>query len=126
MAKPRGAWFWAWSAWAGRSASTLQCQRDGAKLCFGSTIRPARACIGSPRCLLASTCKRLRRLPTSSTGFARTRSDLTAHSQLAAIRHLSPVSLARFVLLTAAGAAALGVIFGATYWLTLVLIAFSA
>jgi Putative threonine/serine exporter len=36
-----------------------------------------------------------------------------AQSQLAAIRHLPPVSLARFVLLTAAGAAALGVIFGA-------------
>jgi uncharacterized membrane protein YjjP (DUF1212 family) len=42
------------------------------------------------------------------------------------IRHLPPVSLARFVLLTAAGAAALGVIFGASHWFTLVLIAFSA
>jgi len=49
-----------------------------------------------------------------------------AHSALAAIAHLPPVSLARFVLLTAAGAAALGVIFGASHWLTLVLIAFSA
>lgn len=42
------------------------------------------------------------------------------------IRHLPPVSLARFVLLTAAGAAALGVIFGASHWFTLALIAFSA
>jgi uncharacterized membrane protein YjjP (DUF1212 family) len=49
-----------------------------------------------------------------------------AQSQLATIRHLPPVSLARFVLLTMAGAAALGVIFGASHWLTLVLIAFSA
>jgi uncharacterized membrane protein YjjP (DUF1212 family) len=45
---------------------------------------------------------------------------------LAAIGHLTPVSLARFVLLTAAGAAALGVIFGATHWFTLALIALSA
>jgi uncharacterized membrane protein YjjP (DUF1212 family) len=49
-----------------------------------------------------------------------------ARSALAAIAHLPPVSLARFVLLTAAGAAALGVIFGASHWLTLALIAFSA
>ena len=49
-----------------------------------------------------------------------------ARSALAAIAHLPPVSLARFVLLTAAGAAALGVIFGASHWLTLVLIAVSA
>jgi uncharacterized membrane protein YjjP (DUF1212 family) len=49
-----------------------------------------------------------------------------AQSQLSAIRHLPPVTLARFVLLTAAGAAALGVIFGADHWLTLALIAFSA
>jgi uncharacterized membrane protein YjjP (DUF1212 family) len=49
-----------------------------------------------------------------------------AQSELAAIRHLPPVSLARFVLLTAAGAAALGVIFGAGQWLTLCLIALSA
>ena len=49
-----------------------------------------------------------------------------AQSQLAAIRHLPPVSLARFVLLTAAAAAALGVIFGAGQWLTLGLIALSA
>ena len=45
---------------------------------------------------------------------------------LDSIRHLPPVCLARFVLLTAAGAAALGVIFGASHWFTLVLIAFSA
>jgi uncharacterized membrane protein YjjP (DUF1212 family) len=45
---------------------------------------------------------------------------------LDAISHLPPVSLWRFVLLTAAGAAALGVIFGASHWFTLVLIAFSA
>jgi uncharacterized membrane protein YjjP (DUF1212 family) len=45
---------------------------------------------------------------------------------LDSIRHLPPVSLARFALLTAAGAAALGVIFGAGHWFTLVLIAFSA
>jgi uncharacterized membrane protein YjjP (DUF1212 family) len=49
-----------------------------------------------------------------------------ALSALAAIGHLPPVSLARFVLLTAAGAAALGVIFGATHWFTLALIALSA
>ena len=49
-----------------------------------------------------------------------------AQWQLAAVRHLPPVSLARFVLLTAAGAAALGVIFGAGQWLTLGLIALSA
>lgn len=49
-----------------------------------------------------------------------------AQSALAAIARLPPVSLARFVLLTAAGAAALGVIFGARHWLTLALIAFSA
>jgi uncharacterized membrane protein YjjP (DUF1212 family) len=49
-----------------------------------------------------------------------------ARKELAAIRHLPPVSLARFVLLTAAGAAALGVIFGAGQWLTLGLIALSA
>jgi uncharacterized membrane protein YjjP (DUF1212 family) len=49
-----------------------------------------------------------------------------AQSALAAIAQLPPVSLARFVLLTAAGAAALGVIFGASHWLTLALIAFGA
>jgi uncharacterized membrane protein YjjP (DUF1212 family) len=49
-----------------------------------------------------------------------------ARAELAAIRHLPPVSLARFVLLTAAGAAALGVIFGAGQWLTLCLIALGA
>src|SRR6476659_2545694 len=49
-----------------------------------------------------------------------------AQKELAAIRHLPPVSLARFVLLTAAGAAALGVILGAGQWVTLGLIALSA
>jgi uncharacterized membrane protein YjjP (DUF1212 family) len=49
-----------------------------------------------------------------------------ARAALAAIPRLPPVSLARFVLLTAAGAAALGVIFGAGQWLTLCLIAFGA
>ncbi len=49
-----------------------------------------------------------------------------APASLAAIAQLPPVSLARFVLLTAAGAAALGVIFGGSHWLTLVLIAASA
>jgi uncharacterized membrane protein YjjP (DUF1212 family) len=49
-----------------------------------------------------------------------------AQPALAAIGHLPPVSLTRFILLTAAGAAALGVIFGADHWLTLVLIALSA
>jgi uncharacterized membrane protein YjjP (DUF1212 family) len=49
-----------------------------------------------------------------------------AASALAAIGRLAPVSLARFVLLTAAGAAALGVIFGAGHWFTLALIAWSA
>jgi uncharacterized membrane protein YjjP (DUF1212 family) len=49
-----------------------------------------------------------------------------ARPALAAIGHLPPVSLTRFILLTAAGAAALGVIFGADHWLTLVLIALSA
>jgi uncharacterized membrane protein YjjP (DUF1212 family) len=45
---------------------------------------------------------------------------------LAAIGRLPPVSLVRFVLLTAAGAAALGAIFGASHWFTLALIALSA
>ena len=49
-----------------------------------------------------------------------------ARAALAAIPRLPPVSPARFVLLTAAGAAALGVIFGAGQWLTLCLIAFGA
>ncbi len=49
-----------------------------------------------------------------------------AAAGLAAVAHLPPVSLARFVLLTAAGAAALGVIFGGSHWLTLALIAVSA
>jgi uncharacterized membrane protein YjjP (DUF1212 family) len=45
---------------------------------------------------------------------------------LRAIASRSPVSLARFALLAAAGAAALGVIFGTTHLLSLVLIALSA
>jgi uncharacterized membrane protein YjjP (DUF1212 family) len=49
-----------------------------------------------------------------------------ARAALATIPRLPPVSLARFVLLTAAGAAALGVIFGAGQWPTLCLIAFGA
>jgi len=47
-------------------------------------------------------------------------------SALEAITRLPPVSIARFALFAAAGAAALGVIFGAAHLLTLVLIAFSA
>jgi uncharacterized membrane protein YjjP (DUF1212 family) len=47
-------------------------------------------------------------------------------SALEAITRLPPVSIARFVLFAAAGAAALGVIFGAAHLLSLVLIAFSA
>jgi uncharacterized membrane protein YjjP (DUF1212 family) len=50
----------------------------------------------------------------------------TAVPALQAIKAGPPVSLARFALLAAAGAAALGVIFGATHWLSLVLIALSA
>src|SRR4029077_9058213 len=49
-----------------------------------------------------------------------------AQSALEAITRLPPVSIARFALLAAAGAAALGVIFGAAHLLTLVLIALSA
>jgi uncharacterized membrane protein YjjP (DUF1212 family) len=45
---------------------------------------------------------------------------------LEAITKLPPVSIARFALFAAAGAAALGVIFGAAHLLSLVLIAFSA
>jgi uncharacterized membrane protein YjjP (DUF1212 family) len=47
-------------------------------------------------------------------------------SALEAITRLPPVSIARFALLAAAGAAALGVIFGVAHLLSLVLIAFSA
>jgi uncharacterized membrane protein YjjP (DUF1212 family) len=47
-------------------------------------------------------------------------------STLEAINQLPPVSIARFALLAAAGAAALGVIFGATHVVSLVLIALSA
>src|SRR4029077_189178 len=49
-----------------------------------------------------------------------------AQSALEAITRLPPVSIARFALLAAAGAAALGVIFGAAHPLNLILIAFSA
>src|SRR5258705_794716 len=49
-----------------------------------------------------------------------------ARSALEAITRFPPVSLARFALLVAAGAAALGVIFGAAHLLSLVLIALSA
>jgi hypothetical protein len=47
-------------------------------------------------------------------------------SVLEATSRLPPVSLARFVFAAAAGAAALGVIFGATHPLSLLLIAFSS
>jgi len=47
-------------------------------------------------------------------------------SALEAITRFPPVSIARFALFAAAGAAALGVIFGAAHLLSLVLIAFSA
>ncbi|HEY6434271.1 MAG TPA: threonine/serine exporter family protein [Acetobacteraceae bacterium] len=47
-------------------------------------------------------------------------------SKLDAIRALPPVSVARFAVLAGAGAAGLGVIFGATHLWTLVLIALSA
>jgi len=50
----------------------------------------------------------------------------SARAKLAAIRHRAPVALARFALLAAAGAAALGVIFGAADWLSLGLIALIA
>lgn len=50
----------------------------------------------------------------------------TARSALEAITHLPPVSTARFALMAAAGAAALGVIFGAAHVLSLVIIAFSS
>jgi len=69
---------------------------------------------------VASTNELIDRLCDDEIGFD------AAQSQLAALRHLPPVSLARFVLLTAAGAAALGVIFGADHWITLALIAFGA
>src|SRR5712692_801982 len=49
-----------------------------------------------------------------------------ARSALEAVARFPPVSVARFALLAAAGAAALGVIFGATHLPSLVLIAFSA
>ncbi len=49
-----------------------------------------------------------------------------ARSALDAIARFPPVSLVRFALLAAAGAAALGVIFGAAHPLTLLLIAISA
>jgi uncharacterized membrane protein YjjP (DUF1212 family) len=49
-----------------------------------------------------------------------------ARSALETIARFSPISLVRFVLLAAAGAAALGVIFGAEHLLSLLLIAISA
>jgi uncharacterized membrane protein YjjP (DUF1212 family) len=50
----------------------------------------------------------------------------TAQGELETIRHRPPVALVRFASLAAAGAAALGVIFGAGHLLSLVLIALSA
>jgi uncharacterized membrane protein YjjP (DUF1212 family) len=50
----------------------------------------------------------------------------TARTALKAIQRRPPISLARFASLAAAGAAALGVIFGVTHLLSLVLIALSA
>jgi uncharacterized membrane protein YjjP (DUF1212 family) len=50
----------------------------------------------------------------------------TARSALDAVAQFPPVSLTRFALLAAAGAAALGVIFGAAHLLSLLLIAISA
>ena len=50
----------------------------------------------------------------------------TATTALEAITQFPPVSTPRFALMAAAGAAALAVIFGATHFLSLVLIAFSA
>jgi uncharacterized membrane protein YjjP (DUF1212 family) len=49
-----------------------------------------------------------------------------ANSALQTIARLPPISLTRFALLAAAGAAALGVIFGAAHFLSLLLIAISA
>ena len=49
-----------------------------------------------------------------------------ARSSFEAISRYPPVGLARFALLAAAGAAALGVIFGTAHWLSLGLIALSA
>ena len=50
----------------------------------------------------------------------------TAQAKLETIRHRPPVALVRFASLAAAGATALGVIFGAGHLLSLVLIALSA
>jgi uncharacterized membrane protein YjjP (DUF1212 family) len=49
-----------------------------------------------------------------------------ARSTLESISNFPPVSIARFAVMAGAGAAALGIIFGATHWLSLVIIAFSA
>jgi uncharacterized membrane protein YjjP (DUF1212 family) len=49
-----------------------------------------------------------------------------AKSALESISQLPPVSIARFAVMAGAGAAALAIIFGATHWLSLVIIAFSA
>ena len=51
---------------------------------------------------------------------------VAAGRALEAITHLPPVSTARFALMTAAGAAALGLIFGAAHFLSLIVIACSA
>jgi uncharacterized membrane protein YjjP (DUF1212 family) len=50
----------------------------------------------------------------------------TARARLAAIQHRPPVGLARFAILAGAGAAALGVIFGVTHLVSLILIGLSA
>ncbi len=49
-----------------------------------------------------------------------------ARSSLEAITRFPPVGVVRFALFAAAGASALGVIFGAAHWFSLILIAFSA
>jgi uncharacterized membrane protein YjjP (DUF1212 family) len=59
--------------------------------------------------------------------FSDGRTDTAAvHAGLQAIAQLPPVSLLRFASLAAAGATALGVIFGVDHWISLVLIALSA
>jgi uncharacterized membrane protein YjjP (DUF1212 family) len=50
----------------------------------------------------------------------------TARSSFEAITRFPPVGVARFALFAAAGALALGVIFGAAHWFSLILIALSA
>jgi uncharacterized membrane protein YjjP (DUF1212 family) len=58
--------------------------------------------------------------------YAKRMDAIAARSALEAISRFPPVSLARFALLAGAGAAALGVIFGATHPISLILIALSA